>query len=105
MEYKPQRRSGDPPHAPFIFLLVLKDENGKLNFLAHPQWRTLVQPEDSEYVESLLADLPVRAKTHPDALFDQLCSLSVGPLETKQIGQSISEHPTLAKLISTFEPV
>jgi hypothetical protein len=64
-----------------------------------------VQPEDSEYIESLLADFSVRAKQHPDALLNQLSSLSVGPLETRQTGRAISDYPNLAELVSAFEPV
>jgi len=105
IEYNHQRQSREPSRSPSIILLVLKNENGNLDFLVHPQWRAMILPEDSEYFESLLADLPVRAKLHSEALFDQMCSLSVGPLQTKETGPRISRNPGLAKLISTFEPV
>ena len=105
LEYNPQSQGGSLLRARFAFLLALKDERGNLDFRVHPQWRELIQPEDSEYIGSLLADLPIRAKSQPDNLLKQLCSLSVGPLQTKQTGQNIADHPAVAELISTFEPV
>jgi hypothetical protein len=103
--YEPQRRSSGTSRAPFIILLVLKGKNGNLDFRVHPQWQALVHPEDSEYIDLLLADLPVRAQLNPDALFDQICSLSVGPIQTKETGPGNSDDPGLAELISMFEQV
>jgi len=105
LEYNPQTQGGSLLRARFAFLLALKDERGNLDFRVHPQWSGLIRAEDSEYIESLLTDWPIRAKFQPDDLFKQLCSLSVGPLQTKQTGQNIADHPAVAELISTFEPV
>jgi predicted NAD/FAD-binding protein len=86
----------------FIILLVLMDEKGTLSFHVHPDWRSVVQPEDSKYMESILDDFLERAKEQPTPLFKQLCSLGVGPLVTQQTGERISDYPQLLKLRSRF---
>jgi len=85
-----------------VILLVLRDEEGDLRFLVHPELRNIVQEEDSTYVESLLRDFQVRAQLHPDALFEQISSLSVGPLVTHEAGSDLSNHPQLGQLCSKF---
>jgi hypothetical protein len=81
---------------------VLKGDGKSLIFLVKPDWRTIVHPEDLDYLESLLQDLPVRAALNAQALFKQLCSLGVGPLVAVEAGESISDHPAFAELRSTF---
>jgi len=71
---------------------VLKDANGSLRFLAHPKWRSLVQPEDVRDIYDLFVDLIERADEQPAALFQQLSSLGVGPLVTQQIGERITDY-------------
>ncbi len=85
-----------------IILIVLENANGDLRFLVDPDWRALVQAEDREYFESLLADFPERAKEQPATLFKQLTSLEVGPLVTQEAGEQISDHPPLLKLSARF---
>lgn len=85
-----------------VILLVLEDTKGRLRFLVHPDWRSVVQPEDSDYIDSLLDDFLERAKDHPAPLFTQLSSLGVGPLVTQQTGERISDYPHLLELCSRF---
>jgi hypothetical protein len=85
-----------------VILLVLRDVEGSLRFLVHPNLRSLAHPEDLEYIESLLQDFVERARLHEEVLFKQLCSLQVGPLVTQEVGQNLSEHPTMQKLASRF---
>lgn len=98
LEYEAQGLS----RVPFIILLVLEDAQGSLRFLVRPDWRSVVQPEDSNYIESLLDDFLERAEEQPTPLFKQLCSLGVGPLVTKQTGEQISNYPHLLELRSRF---
>jgi len=48
---------------------VLRDREGNLSFLVHPELSTIVQKNDLEYLEALLQDFLERAKLHPEALF------------------------------------
>ena len=102
LEHRPQNLTiGASPSAPVI-LLVLRDEGGSLHFLVHPEFRTLVPPEQLDYFETLLRDFAERAKVDPEALFKQLSSLGVGPLVTKEAGSDLSEYPDLQKLSEQF---
>jgi predicted component of type VI protein secretion system len=74
---------------------VLRDQEGNLSFLVHPELRTIVQSEVLAYLESLLGDFLERAKLHPETLFKQLSSLGVEPLVTKEAGTSISDFLSL----------
>jgi hypothetical protein len=83
---------------------VFEDANGGLLILAHPNWRSLVQREDVNYVNDLLIDSLERAEDQPRALFEQLSSLGVGPLVTQQAGERISDYPYLYRAIfSVYE--
>jgi hypothetical protein len=96
--YRPQSLGGTT----FTILLVLEDANGDLLFLIHPNWRSLVQLVDVNYINDLLRDFLERAKEHPSDLFEQLSSLSVGPLATEQTGEQISDYPSLLELFPQF---
>jgi hypothetical protein len=64
--------------------------------------RSIVQAEDLIYIDSLLQDFKVRAKLHPEALFKQICSLSVGPLVTQEIGLEITDHALFREISTEF---
>ena len=63
-----------------------------------PHLQTSVDKADLKYIEQLLKDLPKRARTDAQALFEQLSSLSVGPLVTANVG-------TCNALASDFEQI
>ena len=81
---------------------MLKDEEGNLRFLVDRDWRTLVEKEDIDYIETLLQDFLERARLHPEELFKQLSSLGVGPLVTQVTGSKISDHVPESELRSRF---
>lgn len=86
-----------------IILLVLEDtKDGRLNILVHPDWQSIVLPEDFQYIGSVLDDFLERAKEEPGHLFEQVCSLGVGPLVTHQTGERVSDYPHLLELCSQF---
>lgn len=82
---------------------MLENARGGLRILVRPDWRSIVQAEDLEYMDSLLRDFLNRADEQPAALFKQLSSLGVGPLIASEVGKEISNHPRLMDLVSRFE--
>lgn len=102
LEYRPQDWNIASSRIAPVVLLVLKDGDGSLRFLIHPELRAIVTENDLPYIQSLLQDFHERAKLHPEALFKQLSSLGVGPLVTHAAGPSISEHPALLEMYSSF---
>ena len=85
-----------------VILLVVRDEEGGLQLLVHPEWRKSVRKEDSAYIGSLLKDFLERAELHPEELFQHLCSLTAGPLITQEAGSHLGEYPHLLKLLEEF---
>jgi hypothetical protein len=83
-------------------LVVLKAANDKLLIFVDPLWREIVDSIDIQYMEELLKDLPLRAKSQPRELFSQLCEMSTGPHRTEEVGELSSEHPYILELISSF---
>jgi hypothetical protein len=83
-------------------LLVLKDEDGSLRLLVHPEFRTIVRKEDLDYIESVLNDFKERARSHPAELFLQISTLGVGPLLTRESGLNLSDHPSMLEHASQF---
>jgi len=81
---------------------VLRDQEGNLSFLVHPELRTIVQKNDLEYIEALLQDFLERAQLHPEALFKQLSSLGVGPLVAREVELSFVDYPSLREISSGF---
>jgi hypothetical protein len=81
---------------------VVKDEKGGLQFLVHPELRKTVGEEDLGYIDSLLKDFLERARLHPEALFQQLCSLAAGPLIAQEAGSQLGDFPRLLELSEKF---
>jgi hypothetical protein len=81
---------------------VLRDGEGNLRFLLHPDLHSIVQQEDREYIQSLLADFLERAKREPAALFKQLSSLGAGSLVTQEVGSNLEDDSSLKELSSRF---
>ena len=83
-------------------MFVIQDETGDLHFLVSPKLGQVVQGNDMAYIDSLLRDFIERAKLHPGDLFQQLCSLSVGPLVTLEVGSHLTNYPRLQELSLRF---
>ena len=102
LEYRALSESVHTPHLAQVILLVLRDKEGSLRFLVHPELQAVVRGEDLIYVESLLRDFQLRAGLHPDALFKQLSSLGVGPLVTHETGSIPSDQLSSMEVCSHF---
>ena len=96
-------RAADASRDESIILIVLNAPNGDLSLLVSPTLRQIVQGSDLAYIDSLLKDFVVRATLRPSALFEQLCSLGVGPLVTYELGSSLTDHPHISQLCSSFK--
>jgi hypothetical protein len=66
-------------------LLAIKDSAG-LQLYAHCALRQQISDRDREYILDLVKDLSDRGKTCPEEVFQQLSSLSVGPMITDEVG-------------------
>lgn len=104
LEYRPGAQWSTPPSAESVILLVVEDDEAGLRFLLHPHLQSLILAQDRDYISALLKDFSERAKLHPEDLFQQLCTLSVGPLITYAIGSQLSDFPQLLELCATFIP-
>ena len=98
LEYRARGLGG----ASFTILLVFEEAKGALRFFVHPDWRSLIQQEDVNYISDLLIDALERAEEQPAAFFRQLSSLGVGPLVTQQTGAQVSDCPSLLNILSEF---
>lgn len=105
LEYVTTMEPGAPRTAKHVILLVLKQADGVLRFLAHPNLQAVVEATHLDYVLSLLEDFAVRAQYDAEHLFRQLCSLACGPLLTWQVGGQIDEHPDIRDLSLLFLPL
>ena len=104
LAYNPQPWSTRSLPVEPVILFVFQDEGGGLRFRVSPGLSQIVRDEGLAYIESLLKDFVERSKTCPGGLFQQLCSLAVGPLVTVEVGSRLSEHPRLQELSSHFTP-
>ncbi len=93
-----------PVSAPLI-LLLLNGTQPELRLLVHPDFRSIVLPEDFEFIEPLIRDFAVRARLHPADLFKHLSTLEHGPLITQQVGENLPEFPELEKQCAQFVPI
>ena len=85
-----------------VVLIVLRDGEGNLRFLVHPELHTIIQEKDLDYIQSLLKDFLERAKLEPAALFKQLSSLGIGSLVTQEVGSNLADDSSLQELSSSF---
>jgi hypothetical protein len=105
LEYIPESL-GDPlPTSKNVILLVTLDAECGLCFLIHPRLHQIVKSIDLPYIESLLEDFIERVRLNAVLLFEQLCSLTVGPLLTRTIGEQIVDHPDIHDLALQFVPI
>ena len=73
-----------PPKDEPIFLIAHSQKPAQLSLFLNSVWREFVPEEDTEYIESLIEDLPERARIDPEGLFRHLSSLHVGSLITAE---------------------
>jgi hypothetical protein len=88
-----------------VILVVVREADGALKFLAHPNLHEVVEVTHLTYVMSLLEELLVCAKRHAEQLFHQLCSLVAGPILPWKVGEKIDDDPEVRDLATQFVPL
>ncbi len=79
--------------------LDVEDDHFKLELFVDPGWPAFVSEDDRHYIEALFKDLAERAIQDAETLFEQLCSLEVGPLVARQVGRGTSETSSALSMI------
>jgi hypothetical protein len=87
---------------PRVFLFVLKLSVSELKLQIDQGWRQFVRERDYGYIQALLADVKERTTSDPEALFQQVSSLSVGPVVAQQTGLNLGDYPDLLILCRRF---
>jgi hypothetical protein len=105
LEYLPRPEAGVPRTIKHVILLVVRQADGVLRFLAHPNLHKVVEVTDLSYVMSLFEDFLIRARQHAEELFRQLCSLACGPLLPWKVGNQLSDDPDIQSLVLEFMPL
>lgn len=85
-----------------IIAIATLNEDSQLTVAVAPDWRAFVEHEDAKYIQSLLEDISERSKLSPEALFEQLSSLNVGPLVTQETGTGLLDQVPLVDMLSRF---
>jgi hypothetical protein len=83
-----------------IVLVMMKGPLPRI--LINPRWKLLLGEGEWNYFEDLLLDWRQQLAAHPEALFEQMCSLGTGPLIAVRVGSDIISDPTLKALAETF---
>jgi hypothetical protein len=88
-----------------VLLLVQHVDHDGLKLRIAPEWTTLVEDADRDYLTEVLTDWKKRATSDPQGLFNQIATLSVGPLVVRQVGSRLSESPYLLDLVKDFQEI
>jgi hypothetical protein len=105
LEYTPEAIGCPLTTTTNVILLVIRDAECGIRLLIHPRLREIVKAIDLHYIELLLEDFIERIKINAALLFEQLCSLSFGPLLTRAVGEQIVDHPEINDLALQFVPI
>ena len=82
-------------------LLVIDSSDG-IRLLVAPDLASIVCEDDRAYIDELIADFVKRSAQLSGSLFQQLSSLSVGPLVTQKLGMVGQDDLDLKRYCSNF---
>jgi hypothetical protein len=85
-----------------VITILVELRSGAWKLLVRHGWRKVVASDDQRYVGELLADMKSRISVDPNSLFQQLSSLSVGPLITHSVGGQVHDNPQMAVMLRNF---
>ena len=90
------------PSADIVFAILAELRSGAWKLLVRSGWPAIVLIDDQSYVREMLADMKSRVSEDVEELFQQLSSLSVGPIITYAVGQDAQSDPKLAVMVRDF---
>lgn len=90
--------------AGWIALIAVK-RGAQVDFYVSPSLLEQIPASEQPYVQELLRDFAHRARTGAEALFNQICSLSTGPLVTESVTHLALGQADLAALYPGFLPI
>jgi len=105
LEYKAPDDESLSPDPDRVILIVNMCAEGELSIRVHPDWRNTEVSEDHAVLQALFDDLRERASLDPEGLLKQLSSLSVGPMQTYDAGQTLADRPDLLQLFDRFQEI
>ena len=105
LQYIASGGEGDRVDSPTIIAVVTSAQDGEVAIRVHPECEKIVLPIDWEYMEALFRDFRMRIRSDPDALFQQLSDLSVGPLVTQEVGLDLAAYPEYLRMAEWFEEI
>jgi len=85
-------------------MVMLEDCDGCFEIFVSPNLKVLIRQDHLQYMNELLEDFNQRMRLDPVALFEQLCSLSVGLLVTQKVGTCSADEDYLDSICSGFVP-
>jgi hypothetical protein len=86
-------------------ILAIEDHGRGFRFRVSPDLSAIVAESDLPYIQDLLADFPERSRSDPDALFEQLSSLTVGVLVVQRVGTVDADADYLQSCCADFVPL
>lgn len=95
-----QSPSGDDTR---VIALATSSDKNEVEIRVHPEWEKIVKSNDRAYFRSLWRDLKVRIESDPEAVFQQLSLLSVGPLIAHVTGSNLADCPDFFRLLGSFK--
>jgi hypothetical protein len=87
-----------------VILLAVRDEKGLMLYVPRTL-RQLISDPDWNYIDELLKDLNRRAAFSPDAVFEQISNLSVGPIVTDTVRRTELPESEIGGLYPGFFPL
>ena len=100
--YNP-RQNPDSLSLEKIIVILVGSKPKEVNILVRPNWQTIVEEDDRDYVQELLKDFKLRLRLDPEGLLKQASLLSAGPLLTYASGHPPFADNRLLSLLKEFE--
>jgi hypothetical protein len=82
--YRENENYGSERSSGTALLIAKWEQSGGLSIFANAAWRNFVLPKHQQYIEDLLGDFGERG-SEQEGLFQQLCSLHVGPIVSQPV--------------------
>lgn len=102
LEYRLPQDRETLSHDHFVIALLI-EEAGNLRVFVDPTWSRKVGYADRDYIAAILSDFKSRIDFDPDAVFNQITSLNLGPLVTHDLGTLPNDDPRLTGMANGLQ--